>query len=167
MTDLPSSVIVNQDPQLSEEQLVKLAIELAKAQRRPDAIFETFNITQEQFDKYIGPNLFFIKVYDAAVLDWNSATSAAKRIKIKSATALEQALPALHTRMIDRAEALPAAVETAKLFAKLAGVGEEKQPGVTSERFSITINVGSKKIEQAIEPSIDVTPVPTLEKPSD
>ena len=162
-----STLVVNPDPELTEYQLVKLATELAKAQMRPAAIFEAFGITPVQFTKYIETNAYFQKAHAAATLDWNSATSAAKRIKIKSATSLEQSLPTLHERLNNRTEALPAVVETAKLLAKLAGVGEEKQQGGSNERFSININIGAKKIEQAIEPTIDITPQPALEKPSE
>ena len=86
---------------------------------------------------------------------------------MRSAAALEQSLPALHSRMVDTNETLPAVVETAKLFAKLAGVGEEKQAQVSGERFTISINIGTKKIEQEVSPTIDVAPTPALEKSND
>jgi len=160
-----SEVSVNRDPKLAEDTLVKLANELAKAQRSPEDVFRSFDISLQQFTRHIEPNTFFKIAYDAAVRDWHSATSAAKRIKIKSATSLEDSLPMLHNRLNDNKETLPAVVETAKLLAKLAGVGEEKQQINSGERFSITINIGSKKIEQIAEPMIDITPQPVLEKP--
>jgi hypothetical protein len=81
---------------------------------------------------------------------------------------LERGLRTLHDRMNNAAETLPAVVETAKLLAKLAGAGEEKiaQSG-SGERFTISINIGSKKIEQEVAPTIDLIPTPALEKPND
>jgi len=152
-------------PTLTEEKLVKLANELAKAQLEPADLYQAFDITAAQFEQYIKPNPYFKQAYAAAILEWQSATSAVKRIKIKSATSLEQSLPMLHNRLNSATETLPAVVETAKLLAKLAGAGEEKPQTGSSERFSITINVGSKKIDRTIEPSIDITPQRELEKP--
>ena len=173
MADLESEtglaeIISNQDPKLPEETLVKLANELAKAQREPEDVLGSFSLSVAQFTTYVEHNLFFKQVYEAAVQDWNSATSTAKRIKIKSAASLEHSLTTLHQRLNDPQSALPAVVDTAKLLATLAGVGETKQAQTGSgERFTISINIGAKKVEQTVEPSIDVTPVPALEKPND
>jgi len=172
MTDLESDtglaeIISNQDPKLPEEKLVKLANELAKAQLEPADVFQAFGITAAQFEQYVKTNPYFSRTYEAAVLDWHGVTSTAKRIKIKSATSLEQSLTTLHNRLNDPASALPAVVDTAKLLATLAGVGETKQPQGSGERFSISINIGIKKIEQEVPATIDVTPVPALEKPHD
>ena len=170
MDDLSSDTglagaIVNQDPKLTADQLAKLAIELASGTFKLGDVLQTFNITVAQFERHIETNPYFKQAYDAAVLEWNSAKSAVKRIKIKSATSLEQSLPTLHRRLNDNAETLPAVVETAKLLAKLAGAGEEAQKQASSgERFTISINIGSKKVEQTVEPVLDLTPVPALEK---
>ena len=173
MNDLPSitglsGTLVNQDPKLNDEQLTKLANELASGTFAPHVVLKTFNLTIDQFEKYVAPNAFFKRAHDAAVLDWNSANSAVKRIKIKSAMSLERGLETLHDRMTNRQENLPAVVETAKLLAKLAGAGEEKAiEGSNRERFTISINIGAKQIEHTVEPVIDVTPAPALEKPND
>ncbi len=162
-----NEIALSEDPKLDSNQLAKLAEELANRTFNHIKVLRSYNLTIEQFEKYIASNPYFVQAYDAAKIEWNAATSTAKRIKIRSAAALEQSLPALHSRMVDAKEALPAAVETAKLFAKLAGVGEEKQAQVSGERFTISINIGTKKIEQEVSPTIDVTPTPALEKPND
>jgi hypothetical protein len=155
-------------PTLADDTVIKLANELAKAQREPEDVLESFSISVAQFTTYVEHNPFFKQVYAAAVQDWNSATSAAKRIKIKSAASLESSLTTLHQRLNDPQSALPAVVDTAKLLATLAGVGDTKQaPAGSGERFSININIGSKKIESAVEPTIDITPQPALEKPGE
>lgn len=172
MDDLSSPTVqsidsVNQDPKLGDEQLTKLANELASGILPPHTILKTFNLTPAQLEKYITPNPYFKRVYEAACVEWDSATSAVKRIKIKSAVSLERGLETLHDRMINPVENLPAVVETAKLLAKLAGAGEEKITQGSGERFTISINIGAKQIERTSEPTIDVTPTPALEKPND
>ena len=172
MTDLSSRTVQsvvnsNPDPKLGDQRLVQLASELAKGTFNHTAVLRSFDLTLAQFERYIAPNTFFKQAYDAAVIEWNSSTSTVKRIKTRSAAILEDSLPALSARLVDQREALPAVVETAKLFAKLAGAGEEKQAAGSTDRFTISINIGSKKIEQVVEPTIDITPQRALESPND
>ena len=155
------------DPHLDSQKLATLAGELAKGTFNPIEVLKSFGLTVGQLERYIAPNPFFKQAYDAAVIEWNSSTSTVKRIKTRSAAILEDSLPALSARLVDQRESLPAVVETAKLFAKLAGAGEEKQIQGSTDRFTISINIGSKKIEQVIEPTIDITPQKALESPSE
>lgn len=169
MDDLSSkAVLSSSDPNLDSHKMAKLAGELASATFSPDKVLQKFNLTMEQFRQYVEPNPFFKQAYDAAVIEWHAATSTLKRLKIRSAVGLEQVLPTLLARIDDRAEALPGAVQAATLVAKMAGAGEERQAQGSSERFTISINIGSKKIEQVVEPTIDLTPTPKeLEKPNE
>jgi len=148
------------DPHLDSQKLATLAGELAKGTFNPVEVLKSFGLTVGQLERYIAPNPFFKQAYDAALVEWNSSTSTVKRIKTRSAAILEDSLP-------DHRESLPAVVETAKLFAKLAGAGEEKSVAGPSDRFTISINIGSKKIEQVVEPTIDITPQRALESPND
>jgi hypothetical protein len=155
------------DPHLDSQKLATLAGELAKGTFNPVEVLKSFGLTVGQLERYIAPNPFFKQAYDAALVEWNSSTSTVKRIKTRSAAILEDSLPALSARLTDHRENLPAVVETAKLFAKLAGAGEEKSVAGPSDRFTISINIGSKKIEQVVEPTIDITPQRALESPND
>ena len=167
MSDLSSQPVQNTpDPKLDSQKLTRLALELAKATFNPSEVLRAFNLTVAQFERYIAPNPFFKQAYDAAIIEWNSSTSTVKRIKTRSAAILEDSLPALSARLVDTGESLPAVVETAKLFAKLAGAGEENKTVGSSDRFSISINIGPKTIERVIEPTIDITPQKALEKPN-
>lgn len=155
------------DPHLDSQKLATLAGELAKGTFNPVEVLKSFGLTVGQLERYIAPNPFFKQAYGAALVEWNSSTSTVKRIKTRSAAILEDSLPALSARLTDHRESLPAVVETAKLFAKLAGAGEEKSVAGPSDRFTISINIGSKKIEQVVEPTIDITPQRALESPND
>ena len=119
MDELPAEI---HDPKLDDTQLTKLANELASGTFPPHIVLKTFNLTLSQFEKYVAANPYFKRTYDTAVLDWNSANSAVKRIKIKSAMSLERGLRTLHDRMNNAAETLPAVVETAKLLANQRGI---------------------------------------------
>lgn len=166
MDDL--SRLSSSDPNLDSHKMAKLAGELASATFTPAKVFEKFGLTSEQFKQYVESNPFFKQAYDAAVIEWHSATSTLKRLKIRSAVGLEETLPTLLARMADRTEALPGVVQATTIVAKMAGAGEERQAQGSSERFTISINIGSKKIEQVVEPTIDLTPTPKeLEKPNE
>lgn len=88
----------------------------------------------------------FHQILSAEVQAWNSAISTQERVKLKSAAIIEQWLPEAYARMHDVAEALPAKTEVAKLITRLAGLGVEgaRIEGST-ERFSLTINIGDNK----------------------
>lgn len=147
--------------ELDQTKMAGLAREMAIGVKDPDVICMSFGITQEQFDRWILPHPFYKKAYEIFVLEWESALSTNKRIAIQSAAALEDALPKIASRMTNGKEGLSAVTETAKMFAKLAGAGEEKHGADAGEKFTITINLGADtklKYEETIRPpTIDVS----------
>jgi hypothetical protein len=173
MSDLTSSPT---QPDLTSNQIAVLAREMAIAIRDPQIILKALNITQEQFDTYILPQVFYKRAYEAFVLEWESALTTNKRIALQSAAALEDVLPKLASRMHKDVESLPAVVETAKLLAKLSGAGETSSETTPGERFTITINLGAEKLEYketigisplAIAPPLDVEETKPAESPFD
>lgn len=134
-------------PDLTEQQIVMLARDMAWAIKPPDKLLEALNISPEQFNEHILTNGYYKRAYSAFLVEWESATSTNKRLAVKSATALEMYLPEIAARMSRPGENLTGVVETAKLFAKLAGAGEPVRQEGAGERFTININLGAKKIE--------------------
>ena len=148
---------------LEPAQIATIAREMAVAIKNPVLILEAMGVSQAQFDAYVRPNAFYKRAYEAFVLEWESALSTNKRIALQSAAAIEDVLPKLSARMSNGQEGLTAITETAKLLAKLAGIGEEKRNVGEGERFSITINLGADTKLQYNEtiggaPLIDLTP---------
>ncbi len=113
-------------------------------------ILKTHGLSEEQY-KLLEENPFFKNAIQAAVTEWNSPHSTNKRLAMEAAIALEDALPALATRMSSPGEPLSQAIEAAKLFAKMAGVGESAQQAPTGEKFKITINLGGDTFEREKE----------------
>lgn len=101
------------------------------------------SLTDEQYET-LRQNDFFKKAIEAATIEWNSPLSTPKRLAMEAAIALEDALPDVAMRLRKTNEPLPGVVELAKLFAKMAGVGEQS-PGsqAPQEKFKITINLGA------------------------
>ncbi len=130
-------------PELPYPKLAALAREVAMDIRVLDEILITYGLTRIQYDFLQENNEFYKQALHTLTIEWNSALSTPERLKIESAAILEDALPRLGARMQNQAEGLPGVIEAAKLFAKMAGVGErEANQAAPGEKFSITINLG-------------------------
>jgi hypothetical protein len=141
-------------PDLSPPQLGALAAEIARDIRDLDSILTDYKLTLEQYN-YLKYNPFFKKILEIAIIDWNSSNSVHKRLQIEAATYLEQGMPVMGARMLNEREDLKDVVETAKMFAKVAGIGEDKSSVGTGEKFTINIDLSGDKsirIEKNITP---------------
>lgn len=144
---------------LTHTQLAALAKEIAIDIRELDEILKDFHLTEANFIE-LSTNPSFRTMLDSALVEWNKAESTEQRIQFQAATALEDALPTLAARMSDKTETLTAAVDTAKLFAKLAKVDTDKTQFAAGEKFTININLGEDKKLTFVK---DVTPqVPAI-----
>ena len=130
-------------PEFKVEDLVRLAREVAVDIQELPTILHTFNLTEAHYAYLSEHNEFFKQALKVSRLEWASALSAPERVRLQAAAILEAALPRLGARMVNQAEGLPGVVETAKLFAKVGGLGErEASDRGPSERFTISINLG-------------------------
>lgn len=130
-------------PEFAPVDLAKLAREIAMDIRELDKVLETYKLSKEQYDWLANHHEFFKQALHVSTIEWSSALTTPERVRLESAAILEDALPRLGARMVNQAEGLPGVVEAAKLFAKLAGLGEkevgDRSPG---EKFQININLG-------------------------
>jgi hypothetical protein len=128
---------------LDETAIAQLAREMVMAIRNYKTVFADFGISEEDFYA-ISKTDFYKRVKDHYTLEWNSALSAADRVKLISASYAEQALPVMGKRMIDPKEPLDRALDTFKQFCKNAGIGDVRAGETTAaEKFVITINLGA------------------------
>jgi hypothetical protein len=131
-------------PELVPVKLAELAREVAMNIREIDDIIAVYKLTREQYDWLATHHEFYKHALHVSTVEWTSALTTPERVRLESAAILEDALPRLGARMVNQAEGLPGVVEAAKLFAKLAGLGEkevgDRAPG---ERFKIEINLGA------------------------
>lgn len=130
-------------PELAAIDLAKLAREIAMDIREIDVVLGIYKLTREQYDWLANHHEFYKQALHVSTIEWSSALTTPERVRLESAAILEDALPRLGARMVNQAEGLPGVVEAAKLFAKLAGLGE-KEIGERSvgEKFQININLG-------------------------
>jgi hypothetical protein len=131
-------------PKMDPALLAKLAAEVARDQRDIGEILTDYNLTLEQFN-YLKTNAFFARVLETATIEWNSDLSVHDRLRVEAAMYLEQGMPVLGARMLNEREELKDAVETAKMFAKVAGLGEVGDKSSSGEKFTINIDLGGDK----------------------
>lgn len=130
-------------PNIEIPVLAKLARDVAMDIKERHVILKDYKLTQAQYDFLETHNAFFRNALAAASLEWHAPLSTAERIKVEAAAILEDSLPGLGARMQNKSEGLPGVIEAAKLFAKVAGVGERESGGAGSgERFTINIDLG-------------------------
>lgn len=157
LPSLPAPVTATVNlPSLDSFDLAKLAREVVMNLRPLPEILEPFKLTVEQFDQ-LKENADFKRIFDSMLIEWHSATNTEKRIKVGAAVLLEEALPSLGARMISAKEDLKDAVETGKLFAKIAGVGEGERSAGIGEKLVINIDLGDDK-SLRLEKEITVAP---------
>lgn len=129
-------------PDLDEFALARLAREMAMAVRSYKDIFSDYEIDESDYYE-IEKNEFYKRAKAQFAIEWNSALSAADRVKVISASYLEQMLPVLGAKATHAGTTIGDATELAKLFSRNAGIGEGKGDGKSAaERFVITINIG-------------------------
>lgn len=157
MEQLPAPITL---PNLDNFKLAKLANEVAMDVRPIVDILPDYGITPAQYD-LVKVLPYYRDTLEQSQLEWKSAKSVHERLRLQSAIMLEEAFPVLGARMRSRDEPLPAAVETAKLMAKITGLGEAtKAMAGDSGRFSITINLGAdtKGNPETIKLEADIAP---------
>lgn len=142
-------------PHMDFPALAKLAREVAMDIKERHVILQEFKLTQAQYDFLEANNEFYAQALKAACTEWHAPLTTQERIKVEAAAILEDSLLGLGGRMQSKTEGLPGVIEAAKLFAKIAGVGErEVGQGSPGERFTINIDLGGdQKITVASSPA--------------
>jgi len=141
---VPVTAPVTLPPDFTIHQIAALVRDVAVQLEDMPVILKKHGLSKQQYDSLAG-NQFFQNVLQEAVKNWHSPQSTKERVALGALLALEDALPRIAARMTAGREDLADVVETAKLFADLAGIGPKQNQQVqpSGEKFSININLGS------------------------
>lgn len=140
----------------NEVTMLKLAREIAMDIQPVEDILKRLDVSDDQWEE-IQQNPRFKSYLRGAVEEWQSATNTAERVKLKSMSFVEEALPEFYARAHDPKEPLSAKIEVLKTVAKFAGVGGQVDGAVSGEKLTVTINLGSDnqlRIERDITPQV-------------
>lgn len=122
--------------------LARLARDLAQDILEPDQIRKVHDLSQEQFERVLQEPAFQ-KMLREMIVDWNSASGTAERVKVKAATAVEVALDSFFQDVCDRSIPLAQRTDALKALMKLGELGEkEALLGTLGGGVSISINLG-------------------------
>lgn len=133
-------------PDIPYSTLAQIARDIAMDIKERHVVLASHELTQAQYDYLETHNDFYISALKAACIEWHAPLSTQERIKLEAAAILEDSLPGLGSRLQNTREQLPGVVEAAKLFAKIAGVGERDTGAAPpGERFVINIDLGGGK----------------------
>lgn len=138
-----AKALVHLPKNLDPVALAKLAREIAMDIKERHVVLQEHGLSQVQYDFLEANNPFFKATLNAACAEWHAPLATDERIKVEAAAILEDSLPGLGARMQNKVEGLPGVIEAAKLFAKIAGVGERAVGTANAgERFTINIDLG-------------------------
>jgi hypothetical protein len=138
MADIPDG--------FDEAKLTKLAREEVLNVRRWPDVLEDYGISDTEFYE-ISKDPHYRRAKEAFALDWNATVATPERVKLTAAVLLERGLPIIDKRMHDDGEPFNSVIEAYKNLARTAGIGEAKGEQKSTERFSITINLGEDDIK--------------------
>lgn len=128
----------------AELMLVRLTREIAMDIHPIEVILKNHKIDDAQW-QIIQQSQRFRGLLATAVEEWSSALNTAERVKIKSLSCIEEALPEFFGKMHDPNENLPAKVKALEVFGNFAGLNAKlaQMGGNGGEKFSVTINLGA------------------------
>jgi hypothetical protein len=126
-----------------DETLVKLSREIAMNIHGLEDILKRLAIPRETFE-IIAQMPRFQALLETAVAEWGSALNTPERVRIKSASVMEEWLVEAHRLLHDPTQVLSGKVELAKLISRLGNIDRAAVvENGAGERFSITINLGA------------------------
>lgn len=127
-----------------DRQMLRLAREIAMGINDLPDILHSFNLTHGQFET-IQKDPAFSRMLASELADWEAASNAEERVKVKSAAMIEDFLPELYARLNDHTEPLLGKAKLLEFIAKLAKMGQAGDPKALApgDRVVVNINLGA------------------------
>ena len=124
-----------------ETRLRDLAYAIAKDIEDPQEVLARLGFTHEDYDELAGTRVFK-SMLDQAVSEWQGANNVAKRVKLKAAVNIEQAMPSMYDAMIDPKEPLASRVKVFEIMSRVGGLGNPEPQAIgAGSAFNLTIQL--------------------------
>jgi hypothetical protein len=142
-----------------ERRLRELALGLAKGIEDPNDLIKRLGFTNADYDE-LAESRTFKAILTEALSEWQGANNTHKRIKLKAAVNIEEALPSMYSAMVNDKEPLASRVKAFEAVARVGGLGNPEiaaqGPG---QFFRLEINLDARVgghipaivIEQGVE----------------
>jgi hypothetical protein len=143
-----------------EKRLRELATGIARAIEDPQGVIKRLGFTPGDYEE-LADTRMFKQMLGEAIAEWQGAANTHKRIKMKAAVSIEEALPSFYTAMTNAKEPLSSKVKALEVVARIGGLGnpEIQAPGA-GQFFKLEINLG-----QGIAPMVLANGVESLQGP--
>jgi hypothetical protein len=138
MTPLSAPLVTHQD----ENRLRDLAAGLIRGIEEPEAILERLGFVLDEYTE-LSETRMFRQMLREAQEEWEGARNTHKRIKLKAAVNIEEALPHFFQEMTNPKEPLSSKVKAFEVVSRVAGLGNPEPAGVgNGQFFKLEINLG-------------------------
>ena len=125
-----------------EQKLRDLAAGIVRGIEEPQTILERLGLTLNDYTDLSETRMFRLMLRTAQD-EWEGASNTHKRIKLKAAVNIEEALPHFFQAMTSEKEPLSSKVKAFEVVSRVAGLGQTEQvaPGA-GQFFKLEINLG-------------------------
>jgi hypothetical protein len=138
MTPVSEGLLTSDD----EKRLRDLAAGLIRGIEEPEKVLERCGFTAGDYTE-LSETRMFRQMLREAQEEWEGARNTHKRIKLKAAVNIEEALPHFFQAMTDEKEPLSSKVKAFEVVSRVAGLGNpEPAVGGNGQFFKLEINLG-------------------------
>ena len=136
--------------QNDEQRLRELAVGMARGMEDEDELLRRLGFTRADYGELSETRTFKL-ILSQATSEWEGANNTRKRIEMKAAVNVEQALPHFYRAMTDEKEPLSSKVKTLEIVARIGKLGNpEVAAGGSGQFFKLEINLGGGKHEEIV-----------------
>jgi len=134
-----------------EQRLRELANGIVRGIQTPEEVLARLDFTHDDYTE-LSETRMFRQMLRQAQDEWDGAGNTHKRIKLKAAINIEQALPHFYQAMTDPKEPLSSKVKAFEVVARVGGLGnaEPVAPGA-GQFFKLEINLGGGVAPMVLE----------------
>jgi hypothetical protein len=138
MTPISAPLLTNED----EKRLRDLAAGLVRGIEDPETVIKRCGFASGDYTE-LSETRMFRQMLREAQEEWEGARNTHKRIKLKAAVNIEEALPHFYKAMTNEKEPLSSKVKAFEVVARVAGLGNpEPVPAGNGQFFKLEINLG-------------------------
>lgn len=138
MTPFSEALLSKQD----EMRLRELANGIVRGIETAEMLLDRLGFTSSDYTD-LSETRMFRQMLTQAQSEWEGASNTHKRIKLKAAVNIEEALPHFYRAMTSEKEPLSSKVKAFEVVSRVAGLGmNEPVPAGTGQFFKLEINLG-------------------------
>lgn len=137
-----------------EKRLRDLAHGIVRGIEDPQTVMDRLGFTASDYTE-LTETRWFRQMLSQAQTEWEGASNTHKRIKLKAAVNIEQALPHFYLAMTDTKEPLSSKVKAFEVVSRVAGLGNPEPANAgNGQFFKLEINLGGGIAPMVLESGV-------------